>query len=143
MWREQILEATADAELGAPAGEGALAAVERALGQSLPPQLAALLRECNGVRGRYGLDVVWSAERIAKANADFRAARDFAELYMPFEPLMFFGDNGGGDQFAFVRTPQRNEVFVWDHETDSRYLVSYGLDQYIQRALRGTGDWYR
>lgn len=96
-----------------------MAAVESTLGQPLPPQLAGLLRECNGVRGRYGLDVVWSAERIAKDNADFRSAQDFTELYMPFEPLMFFGDNGGGDQFAFVRTPQRDEVFVWDHETDS------------------------
>ncbi|MEU3693185.1 SMI1/KNR4 family protein [Streptomyces narbonensis] len=143
MWREQILQAMAGAELGAPAGEEALAAVESALGQPLPPQLAGLLRECNGVRGRFGLDVVWSAERIAKDNAGFRGARDFTELYMPFEPLMFFGDNGGGDQFAFVRTPQRDEVFVWDHETDSRYLVSYGLDEYIEQALRATGDWYR
>ncbi|WP_392900939.1 SMI1/KNR4 family protein [Streptomyces sp. LN699] len=143
MWREQILQAMAGAELDAPAGEEALAAVESTLGQPLPPQLAGLLRECNGVRGRYGLDVVWSAERIAKDNADFRSAQDFTELYMPFEPLMFFGDNGGGDQFAFVRTPQRDEVFVWEHETDSRYLVSYSLDQYIERALQATGDWYR
>ncbi|WP_060179374.1 SMI1/KNR4 family protein [Streptomyces sp. IMTB 1903] len=143
MWREQILQAMAGAELGAPAEEAALAGVESALGQPVPAQLASLLRECNGVRGRYGLDVVWSAERIAKSNADFRSAQDFADLYMPFEPLMFFGDNGGGDQFAFVRTPQRDEVFVWDHETDSRYLVSYGLDEYIEQALRATGDWYR
>ncbi|AKL70633.1 MULTISPECIES: SMI1/KNR4 family protein [Streptomyces] len=143
MWREQILQVMAGAELGDPAADEALAAVESALGQPLPPQLAGLLRECDGVRGRYGLDVVWSAERIAKDNADFRTARDFPQLYMPFEPLMFFGDNGGGDQFAFVRTPQRSEVFVWDHETDSRYLVSYSLDEYIERALRATGDWYR
>ncbi|MFF9984710.1 SMI1/KNR4 family protein [Streptomyces erythrochromogenes] len=143
MWREKILQVMASAELDVPAGEEALAAVESTLGQPLPPQLASLLRECNGVRGRYGLDVVWSAERIAKDNADFRSAQDFTELYMPFEPLMFFGDNGGGDQFAFVRTPQRDEIFVWDHETDSRYLVSYSLDQYIERALHATGDWYR
>ncbi|MGY0021018.1 SMI1/KNR4 family protein [Streptomyces sp. cg35] len=131
-----------DAELGDPASEEALTAVENALGQPIPEQLAALLRECNGVRGRYGLDVVWTAERIAKDNAEFRAAPDFAELYMPFEPLMFFGDNGG-DQFAFVRTPQRDEIFVWDHETDSRSLASYGLGQYIDQALRETGDWHR
>lgn len=28
-----------------------------------------------------------------------------AQLYMPFDALLFFGDNGGGDQFAFVQTP--------------------------------------
>ncbi len=32
---------------------------------------------------------------------------------MPFEPLMFFGDNGGGDQFAFVSDPRARSVFVW------------------------------
>ncbi|GAA1069919.1 SMI1/KNR4 family protein [Kitasatospora arboriphila] len=143
MWRELILEAAGDADLGEPAGEEALAAVEAALGQPLPAELAALLRECDGVRGRSGDDVVWSAERIARDNAEFRAAADFAALYMPFEPLMFFGDNGGGDQFAFVRTPPRTEVFVWDHETDSRSLACHGLAQYLGRALRETGDWYR
>ncbi|MEW1912779.1 SMI1/KNR4 family protein [Kitasatospora sp. NPDC085895] len=143
MWRELILEAAGDAELGEPAGEEALAAVEAALGQPLPAESAALLRECDGVRGRSGDDVVRSAERIARDNAEFRAAADFAALYMPFEPLMFFGDNGGGDQFAFVRTPPRTEVLVWDHETDSRSLVCYGLAHYLGRALRETGDWYR
>lgn len=143
MWREQILQTLTDAELGAPAAEEALAAAERTLGQPFPPRLAALLRECDGVRGRHGLDVVWSTERIAEENAEVRTARDFAGLYMPFEPLMFFGDNGGGDQFAFVRTPQRDEVFVWDHETDSRYLVAHSLDQYLERALHATGDWFR
>ncbi|MGW3041107.1 SMI1/KNR4 family protein [Kitasatospora sp. NPDC001159] len=133
----------AEAEFGAPAGDEALNAVERALGQPLPGELALLLRECDGARGRHGLDVVWSAERIANDNAEFRAARDFAELYMPFEPLMFFGDNGGGDQFAFVRTPKRDEAFVRDHETDSRFLVCHGLEEYVDRALRAAGDWYR
>lgn len=143
MWRELIEQTLADAELGPPADEEALTALVNALGQPLPPQLTALLRECDGVRGRHGLEVVWSAERIAETNAEFRASPDFAELYMPFEPLMFFGDNGGGDQFAFVRTPERGEVFVWDHETDSRYLVTYNLRQYVERALRADGDWYR
>ncbi|WP_030264650.1 SMI1/KNR4 family protein [Streptomyces sp. NRRL B-24484] len=143
MWRELILEAADDAELGQPAGEDALAAVESVLGQPLPAELASLLRECDGVRGRNGVDVVWNAERIALDNAEFRAAPDFAALYMPFEPLMFFGDNAGGDQLAFVRTPPRTEVFVWDHETDSRRLACYRLAQYLGRALRETGDRYR
>lgn len=143
MWREEILRVMGDAELGAPASEEALAAVETALGQSLPTKLVALLRECDGVRGRHGVEIVWSAERIARDNAYFRADEDFAELYMPFGPLMFFGDNGGGDQFAFVRTPERDEVFVWEHETDSRFLVAHRLKQYLERALRADGDWYR
>ncbi|WP_234439872.1 SMI1/KNR4 family protein [Streptomyces bicolor] len=116
--------------------------VDQALGQALPDDLAELLRECNGVTHR-GMDVIWPAEQIAADNAAFRTSRDFADLYMPFEPLMFFGCNGGGDQFAFIRTPARDEVFVWDHETDSRYLATYSLEQYLHRALREASDWYR
>ncbi|MFC8033052.1 hypothetical protein ACFUVU_09590 [Streptomyces griseoincarnatus] len=39
---------------------------------------------------------------------------------MPFDSLLFFGDNGGGDQFALVVAQERDDVFVWDHETGSR-----------------------
>ncbi|MFI6875181.1 SMI1/KNR4 family protein [Streptomyces sp. NPDC050400] len=143
MWRELILELSADAELAEPATSGALADVERVLGQPLPGDLALLLRECNGVRGDYGTDVVWSAERMAEENAAFRTSADFAELYMPFEPLMFFGDNGGGDQFAFVRVPAREDVFVWDHETDGRSWAANGLEDYLRRAMEDSGDWWR
>ncbi|MFH8411319.1 SMI1/KNR4 family protein [Streptomyces sp. NPDC018019] len=133
----------ADAELAEPATSEALAEVERVLGQPLPEDLSSLLRECNGVRGHYDTDVVWSAERIAKENASFRASADFAELYMPFEPLMFFGDNAGGDQFAFVRVPLSDDVFIWDHETDGRIWAANGLDDYLRRALADSGDWWR
>ncbi|MGF1426552.1 SMI1/KNR4 family protein [Kitasatospora sp. LaBMicrA B282] len=143
MWRELILETTDDVECGPPATEQALAAVVATLGQRLPRDLAELLRECDGVRGRHGRDVVWSAERITRVNREFRSYPDFPDLYMPFEPLMFFGAGDGGDQFAFVRTPERDDVFVWDHETDSRAMVTGSLHQYLLRALREGGDWFR
>lgn len=80
MWRERILQVRADAELAEPATSEALAEVERVLGQPLPVDLAFLLRECNGVRGHDGTDVVWSAERIAEENVSLRASADFATL---------------------------------------------------------------
>jgi exonuclease I len=43
-----------------------------------------------------------------------------------------------------VRKPERNEVFVWDHETDSRTLISTSLESYARSALESDGDdWYR
>ncbi len=52
---------------------------------------------------------------------------DFANLYMPFEAMLFFADAdaGNGDQFAFVIRDRPADVFVWDHETDSRTKPSH------------------
>lgn len=91
----------------------ALAAAEQRLGRGLPAQLTALLLETDGVVGAYAKDVVWSLDRIVEQNLLFWAPDTFPGLYMPFDPLLFFGDNGGGDQFAFVLTPERPDIFVW------------------------------
>jgi SMI1-KNR4 cell-wall len=57
---------------------------------------------------------------------------------MPFDPLLFFADAGNGDQFAFLWKPRRDEIFVWDHESDSRSWVAGSLHQYLQWWLDGT-----
>lgn len=105
-------------------------------------QLTALLLETDGIVGEYGTDVVWSLERIVEQNLLFWAPDTFPGLYMPFDPLLFFGDNGGGDQFAFVLTPERPDIFVWDHETDSRLWAARELKDYLHRSLAGAGDWW-
>ncbi|MDF3297896.1 hypothetical protein [Streptomyces tropicalis] len=57
---------------------------------------------------------------------------------------MFFGDNAGGDQYAVVHLPQRDDVFVRDHETDSRLVITGGPRPYLDRILREPGgDWWR
>ncbi len=57
---------------------------------------------------------------------------------MPFDPLLFFADAGNGDQFAFLWTPRRDEIYAWNHENDNRTWVSASLDQYLRRWLDGT-----
>jgi hypothetical protein len=56
---------------------------------------------------------------------------------------LFFGDNGGGDQFAFVLRDDRRDIFVWNHETDSRHWVAGHLEDYLTHALPAGEDWYR
>jgi hypothetical protein len=56
---------------------------------------------------------------------------------MPFDPLLFFADAGNGDQFAFVLRDRRKDVFVWDHETDSRKWVAPDLGSYLTWWLDG------
>ncbi|WP_237304991.1 SMI1/KNR4 family protein [Streptomyces qaidamensis] len=143
IWRE-IVEAFPSAELRDPADTGTLDRIESVLGQPLPGDLRALLLESNGLADEYGTDVIWSADRILGDNLSFRNDEQHKSLYREFDSLMFFGDNGGGDQFAFVRRPERSEVFVWDHETDSRILVAPSLKRYVRSALESAGeDWYR
>ncbi|MFJ7205783.1 SMI1/KNR4 family protein [Streptomyces sp. NPDC098789] len=88
--------------------------------------------------------MIWSVERIALPNEEFRTREDLRSLYMPFDALLFFGDNGGGDRFALPVSPLRPDVFVWDHENDSRTWVAPSLERYLRSALSRPGeDWYR
>ncbi|MEU5535383.1 SMI1/KNR4 family protein [Streptomyces sp. NPDC020362] len=143
MWRELASEFP-EVELQDPAAPDVLAAVEEYLGQPLPESLRELLTETDGIDGDYGTEVVWTAEKVLEENRSFRTDEQFRNLYLPFDALMFFGDNGGGDRFAFVCAPARDEIFVWDHETDSRTWVASSLESYVRSALRSDGDdWYR
>ncbi|MDX2643130.1 SMI1/KNR4 family protein [Streptomyces sp. PA03-1a] len=143
MWKETAAELLPDVAFRPPVDRAALAEAEQRLGRALPAQLAALLLEADGMVGTYGKDVVWSLHRIVEQNLLFWSPDAFPGLYMPFDALLFFGDNGGGDQFAFVQTPKRPDIFVWDHEDDSRLWAARELDDYLRRALADGGDWYR
>ncbi|MEV6729239.1 SMI1/KNR4 family protein [Streptomyces sp. NPDC051364] len=143
MWRELVAEYEGS-EAAPPVDLSRLASLEEALGQPLPDALRELLAEANGITDEYGTDVIWGVDQIIEVNMAFRSEPSYRNLYMPFDPLMFFGESGGGDQFAFVRTPSRSEVFVWDHETDSRLWISPSLESFLRNALTHTGqDWYR
>ncbi|MFD7446399.1 SMI1/KNR4 family protein [Streptomyces sp. NPDC059909] len=78
---------------------------------------------------------------LVQQNLLFRSPDTFPGLYMPFDPLLFFGDNGGGDQFAFVLTTERPYIFVWDHGNDSRLWAARRLEDYLHRSRAGDGDW--
>ncbi|MEV2212939.1 SMI1/KNR4 family protein [Streptomyces sp. NPDC050997] len=143
MWRELAAEFP-NVELHYPTTEGSLADIEDQLGQPVPLPLRTLLMETDGLEAHYGTELIWNSEKILAENTAFRGNEQFGKLYMPFDSLMFFGDNAGGDQFAFVRTPAREDVFVWDHETDSRTWISPSLESFLRSALASGGnDWYR
>ncbi|MEU2720399.1 SMI1/KNR4 family protein [Streptomyces smyrnaeus] len=143
-WKTAVHQSCPEAEFGEPVHPDRVADAEQRLGCRLPSQLADLLRETDGIVGHDGVDTVWTLGRIVEDNLRFWSDSGFAALYMPFQPLLFFGDNGGGDQFAFVRTPPRADIFVWEHEDDSRRWVAGDLWDYLGRSLAdGDDDWYR
>ena len=109
---------------------------EKALGVALPSELRELLLETNGVSAsEYGPLLVWNIERIEKDNLDFRSFADFRDLYMPFDNLLFFGDNGGGDQFGYAilnGVIRRPDIYRWNHENDAREHAAYSLARYFE-----------
>jgi hypothetical protein len=138
MWRPLIAGLVPAAVFAEPVTEQAFAQAEKALGQPVPQHLADLLRETNGVEGEYGLGLVWDIERIVTDNLAFRRNEEFRELYMPFEPLLFFGDAGNGDQFALLSPPiDQEDVFAWDHEDDSRTWVAPNVEMYLRWWVDG------
>ncbi|WSL80461.1 SMI1/KNR4 family protein [Kitasatospora sp. NBC_01266] len=56
---------------------------------------------------------------------------------MPFDPLLFFADAGNGDLFALLPRIGRPDVFVWNHEDDSRTWVAPSLAKYLEWWLTG------
>ena len=139
-WRDRMRSLTSKAGFADPASQISIAHAEAALSVEFPTELASLLKESNGVQGEYGLDLLWSVERIEADNLQFRTFPDFKELYMPFDALLFFGDAGNGDQFAYTILDgevRRGDIFVWDHETDSRTWVAPSLSVFYEWWLSG------
>jgi hypothetical protein len=139
-WCAHVASRTPHATFFPPADEATLRDAEDRLGILLPAALRSLYTKSNGVRGEYELGLVWSVEQVVADNLMFRTRSDFAELYMPFEPLLFFADAGNGDQFAFTILAgeiRRPDVFVWDHETDSRSWAAPDLRLYLEWWLSG------
>ena len=142
-WREWLPTLHASVKLGDPASESAVSRAEAALGVTFNGQLRGLLLASDGVRGPYGFWLVWPADRITSQNREHRTLRCFKGLYMPFDHLLFIGEAGNGDLFAYPimadgNAACRGDVFRWDHETDSHVWVAGGLRRYLQGVTAGT-----
>ena len=141
MWKQIIEQLSTAHEFSPPATWSELSLAEERLEVKLPDALRELMFESNGIQGEYGLGLVWPIDRIVADNLRFRSHAVFKELYMPFDPLLFFADAGNGDQFAFpiqLGQIRRNDVFVWNHEDDSRSWVAPDLAKYLEWWLNGT-----
>jgi hypothetical protein len=138
-WRELVQQLAPHAKFAPPATSDQVAATEQALGVTLPSDLRALLAESNGIVGRHGIGLIWPVEQIKAENLVFRSNTNFQELYMPFNHLLFFGDEGGGDRYALrilAGNVEPDNVYQWIHENDSRQWFASNLRDYLGRALK-------
>jgi hypothetical protein len=138
MWKELIEDLKAGCRFVAPTDSGTIRQAEKRLLIKFPDDLCDLLLETNGIWEPSGAGLVWPIERIVADNIQFRSLPDFRELYMPFDHLLFFGDEGGGDQYAFrilAGAIRYNDVYEWIHENDTRQWFAGAMRDYLARSL--------
>ena len=131
-WAQRVKICMPNAKLMAPATENEIHDAERSLNLELPTELKGFLRESNGLNAIYSHPVC-SVSKIVAMNHEYRTAEHFADR-MPFDHLLFFGDTGNGDDFAFpiYRSGEIGSVvFMWEHETDCRQEYANGLSDFL------------
>jgi len=140
MWKSLVESLGKECRFEAQATKPEVSEAEAKLNIAFPEVLKDCLYETNGVFGEYDLGLVWSLERIISTNIEFRNNSEFSDLYMPFDSLLFFADAGSGDQFFFPiqnGVIRRDDIFVWNHEDDSRNWVAASLQKYIEWMIEG------
>jgi hypothetical protein len=140
MWCELIERLTTNHKFFPPVSQKEIQEAEKKLMLPLPSSLKELLLETNGINDKYGSGLIWPLQRIVNDNQHFRTFSDYQELYMPFDSLLFFADAGNGDQFAFAicrSQVRRPDIYVWNHENDSRTWQAPSLHHYLDWWLTG------
>jgi hypothetical protein len=138
VWKELITRLGIGCNFLAPASVEVIAAAESKLSVNFPSDLRDLLLEANGISRPNGVGLIWTVQRIVEDNAMFRSNPDFRTLYMPFDDLLFFGDDGSGDQFAFrILAGQVSDLNMlrWCHENDGREWSARNMRDYLARSL--------
>lgn len=139
MWKEYFKGISEDCTFNKPAFENEIDKVEELFNVKLPEELRQIMLETNGVKGSYDLGMVWSLDLIINENMRYRDDF-FKEYYMPFDNLIFFAESGIGDLFGFPVVRDgfcKDDVFVWNHENDSRKWIAPSVSKYIEWSLNG------
>lgn len=135
MWMNFINKISPDYYFKNPATKSELNEIKEQLNVELPIDLMNLFSETNGVFDEFNSPLIWSTKQIIRDNLSLRKDKDFKDLYMPFDHLLFFSDAGNGDLFGLAilnGVIQKEDVFVWDHECDSRRWIASSLEDFIE-----------
>jgi hypothetical protein len=138
MWKEKLQKRMDDVKFNPPASSDDIAVAEATLQVRFPKDLQDLLKEADGIAGLYGVELIWSTKHIGKMNSELRTKPDFKEMYMSFDELLFFGDAGNGDLFAYTilsGAVRHDDIFMWNHENDSRVWIASSLDKYLEQQV--------
>ncbi|MEG7619518.1 SMI1/KNR4 family protein [Enterococcus faecalis] len=140
MWKDYISSVSKDYSFKPPASNAEIIQISEELNVKLPNKLFDLYNETNGVFDRFGCPLIWSTSQIVKDNLFFRNFSDYKDIYMPFDHLLFFSDNGCGDLYGYKilnGSIQTEDIYVWNHEDDSRTWVASSLEVFIKGLITG------
>ncbi|WP_043932566.1 SMI1/KNR4 family protein [Bacillus sp. EB01] len=141
MWKEFVTSISKEYQLKEPATKFEIDQIIKELNVELPKELADLFSETNGVFDNWNCPLIWSTSQIVKDNLFFRNYEDYEDIYMPFDNLFFFSDAGNGDLFCYSITKkgtiEKNDIYVWNHEDDSRTWVAASLKHFIKGWIKG------
>lgn len=126
--------------LSEPVDAEALADAEERLGLILPVDLRSLLSETDGVGDTEGAEPVWPVDRIADENVMLRSVGSTPALPDGAdEDLLFFGDAGGGDLFAYELDEEgdvtETDVFLWKAGSGEATWIASDLQSMLD-------DWF-
>lgn len=103
-----------------------------ALGCRLSASLRILYAQTNGLLDEWGYAYVLSLAELVQQNQQFRA--QYGDVYMSFQALVLFGQLGNGDMLFQPCVPEATDnVFVWDHEDDSRTWYARDVEDAVRR----------
>lgn len=140
MWIELAQRFQPEVRAAAPASKAAIEEAEEVLGVEFPAELRGLLEETDGLVDVYGAGL-WSVAQLVESTLQMWEQFSGSDQYMPFGNLLMIGDAGNGDLFAYPiqgdGSINRPDIFLWDHETDSRQWVAASLQQFIERWFGG------
>ena len=144
-WKENInrldlADSSTHFEFNNPASENIFQNLQSQLDLiELPSELEDLYKQSNGIsrhfKGQKIGELIWTAEEVIEVNKEYRSDPQYKELYMSFNQLLFISDAGNGDLFGFVSLNgkfDRSDIFVWNHENDSRIWIAPNLTKFME-----------
>ncbi len=129
--------------LAEPVPADALGDAEERLGLILPADLRSLLCETAGLGDAEGAEPVWPAERIAAENVLLRSVGSTPALPDGAdEDLLFFGDAGDGNLFAYEIDEEgditESDIFLWKAQIGEATWVASDLQSMLDAWFSGT-----
>jgi SMI1-KNR4 cell-wall len=140
MWREYLSSISKKCQFKASATKKEILSIEKELNVDLPEQLADLYNETNGVYGNYGISFIWSIDQMVKENLFFWTIHEYSDYMLPLDTFLFFSDAGNGDLFGYSivnGSIQTDDIYVWNHEDDSRSVIASSLEEFIRGWIIG------